>query len=69
MSEPNNRTYTCASCHGVFETEYTEEDCRNEAIENFPDWDQEDKVVICDDCYKKMIMHNKGNKDLKIETL
>lgn len=48
------RTFVCAYCGEQFETDRTEEECKEEAKVNFPDWDYEDKAVVCSPCYEKL---------------
>ena len=45
--------FTCAQCGGTFDKEWSDEEALAEAAENFGEID--DPVVICDDCYKRMI--------------
>lgn len=49
-------TYTCANCNETFPyaDEWTDDDARREATVNGFDPDG-DVVVVCDDCYQKMM--------------
>ena len=53
-----NNTYTCSRCHQIYEfdDEWSEEDAKNEVIENgWGDIETKDMVIICDDCYKEIV--------------
>jgi hypothetical protein len=51
-------TYTCALCNGVFEfeEEWTDGDAVQEMEEIFPGIPKEECDIICDDCFKKVMM-------------
>ena len=49
-------TYTCALCKGVFEFEWTDKEATQEMEENFPGIPKEECDIICDDCFKKVMM-------------
>jgi hypothetical protein len=49
-------TYECAVCHGVFEKGWTDEEANAEAAAIFgaaPPEDERD--VVCDDCWVKLV--------------
>lgn len=47
------KTYLCARCHGVFETDWTDEEAQAEYAIEFPDVPIDTPtVVVCDDCYR-----------------
>ena len=51
--------FRCEQCGGIFEEEWPEEKTLAEYEENFgnlPNEIKEDKVAVCDDCYKKIMM-------------
>ncbi len=48
-------TYQCASCDGVFDKGWSDEEAAAERDENFPGLEPEDQAVVCDDCYRKMM--------------
>lgn len=55
--KPNE--FQCGQCKGIFKEEWPEEQTLAEYEENFgklPDEIKEDKVALCDDCYKKIMM-------------
>lgn len=57
--------YKCGHCGGVFKKGWSDEKSNKEAEENFgkhPDQWKEEKVIICDDCYK--LMDPKKNPEL-----
>lgn len=49
--------FTCDLCHEThdIEKDWTEEDKLKEMEENFGNLPEEERSVVCDDCYKKMI--------------
>ena len=49
-------SYTCVQCHGTYQREddWTDEDAEAEARANGFDVDNDEMVVICDDCYRGM---------------
>ena len=56
--------YKCASCDGVFEKSWSDEEAKEEAEGYFgkpvEKW-KDDPVLVCDDCYNKM--HPKDNPE------
>lgn len=48
-------TYKCASCGGVFQDGWTEEDAKSEYMETFGKAVSKSDAVVCDDCYKKIM--------------
>jgi hypothetical protein len=59
MSELKSYEFTCKLCKGVFEREWTEEKALAEYRKMFgglPDALKKDKDVLCDDCYKKLMI-------------
>ena len=51
--------FKCEQCKGIFEEEWPEEKALAEYEEKFgklPKEIKEDKVALCDDCYKKIMM-------------
>ena len=51
--------FRCKQCGGVFEEEWTEERALAEYRKIFgklPDALKKDKVKLCDDCYKKLMI-------------
>jgi uncharacterized protein with PIN domain len=52
----NPNEYRCAECEGVFEKGWSEEEAKAEAAKNrFDAFPQEEMVIVCDDCYKKIM--------------
>lgn len=50
-----SHSYTCASCHGTFEAERSDEDAVREAEQLFGERpDTHDMAVVCDDCFQQM---------------
>ncbi len=47
--------YQCEACLGVFEFGWSEAEALAEANGNFPTLQPEDRAIICDTCYKKMM--------------
>jgi rubredoxin len=47
-------TYTCSDCGGTFESDWSDEEAREEAGQAFPDVPREEQCVVCDDCWRKM---------------
>lgn len=48
--------YTCAGCAKQFESDWADEDAREEYQKEFIS--REDTEVVCDDCYRKMRTHS-----------
>lgn len=48
-------SFTCAECGGEFEKEWSDEESLEEARVNGFDPDNEETVVVCDDCYRKIM--------------
>ena len=54
--------YTCANCGKRFESEWSDEEVRKEAEENgFGDLPDDEKAIVCDDCYNKIMPRHKLN--------
>ena len=52
--EPNE--YKCNGCGGIFERTSPEEEMIKEVEDNgWGDIDMDNMVIVCDDCYKKII--------------
>lgn len=50
------RTYTCASCGGTFDEEWTEAEAQAEAAANgWGDVPMSEMAKVCDDCYEAMV--------------
>ena len=47
------KTYTCAACGGVFESDWSDEDAAMEAKTLWGDMPADEMVVICDDCFHR----------------
>ena len=45
--------YRCASCNGIFEKGWSDEEAMEEKNRDFGNAPMEDCVVVCDDCYQK----------------
>jgi DNA-directed RNA polymerase subunit RPC12/RpoP len=58
--------YKCATCEKTFEGGWTDNEARDEARRIFPALDLENKdqsdpeapVIVCDACYKKIMVHS-----------
>jgi DNA-directed RNA polymerase subunit RPC12/RpoP len=46
--------YTCGDCGETFESAWSEEEALAEMHRDFGDLAQDDRVVVCDDCYQAM---------------
>lgn len=46
--------YKCDSCKGVFEKAWSDEEALAEMERDFPSLPEEERAVVCDDCYKKI---------------
>jgi len=44
--------FTCAICHGTFNTIRSDEEVAAEYEERFPD--QPEHIVVCEDCYTRV---------------
>jgi Fe2+ or Zn2+ uptake regulation protein len=47
--------YCCDACNGVFKMGWSEEEAAAEAEENFPELRVEDRAIVCDDCFNRMM--------------
>ena len=60
MTKPNE--YQCANCGGIFDSVWSEEEALAEKSAN--GFDGMDCVVVCDDCYRAiMLAHGSGGRD------
>lgn len=50
----NTSTYTCEMCENTYEKGRPDDEAKAEAAEQWPDVDDDDMGVICDNCYRKM---------------
>jgi DNA-directed RNA polymerase subunit RPC12/RpoP len=50
------KEFKCVVCKEIFESDWSEEDALEEMRENFGDVPPENREVVCDDCYQKMIL-------------
>jgi hypothetical protein len=48
------KTYTCDNCHGMFVSEWTEEEARAEAARDYGPFLGDDPAEICDLCYQEL---------------
>lgn len=48
----NERTYTCTICGGIFVTTISEDEQIAEMLELWGELPEEERVEICDDCFK-----------------
>lgn len=48
-------TFTCAHCGWTGEKGWSDEEAEAEAAQNFGDLEPDDRVLICDDCYRVMV--------------
>lgn len=61
--KPNE--YQCAICKGIFEKVLTDEEAKEQLLEEFGDYDVEDCDLVCDDCYNEHFGHNEIYKEDK----
>ena len=54
-----SREFTCACCKETFPQEWTEEECLKEKQELFGDMPMNQMEKVCDDCFYKIMKHNK----------
>lgn len=47
--------YVCENCKRTFYEAWTEAEAMAEYATNFPDSQGEEKVIICDDCYRQLM--------------
>ena len=47
--------YTCAMCKKSFESDWTDEEARNELNDKFENVQVSDCEIVCDDCYNKVM--------------
>ena len=47
-------TYTCEQCGDKFDSDWPPDEALQEARDNGFDVDNDEMVVVCDDCYHKM---------------
>ena len=56
-----NNQYQCLCCKGIFEKGWSDEEAIKEMEENnFDSYSPEELAIVCDDCYKKIMIHNKA---------
>lgn len=48
-------TFTCTVCRGTFKKAWTDEEAVDELKSQFPKSDPDDCVLVCDDCFKRMM--------------
>lgn len=51
------RTFVCEWCKGTFVSANTEEEKLAEMRDNFGDIPKEERVSLCDECYRRAINH------------
>jgi len=51
--EVKENEYQCAICKGVFEKGWSDEEAENEVKEIWGEIPQEERAVICDDCFNR----------------
>lgn len=60
-SQATKREVICEGCGLKFFTGWSEEDAEKEYQEAFTEQEREDdRVLVCDDCYNKFIFHKAG---------
>lgn len=47
-------TYKCEMCQCVFNKGWSDTKAQEEYDVNFPEYPNEDNVIVCDDCFKSM---------------
>lgn len=47
-------TYVCEDCGGRFESDWTDDEAMAECYLLFGPIPEEDQMVLCDDCFKKL---------------
>jgi DNA-directed RNA polymerase subunit RPC12/RpoP len=47
--------YTCCNCGGEFVSDWTDEEAQAEREQQFPGVPEKYMVVVCDDCYQKIM--------------
>ncbi len=53
IKELKENEYQCASCGGVFEKGWSDEEAENEVAEIWGEIPQEERVVICNTCFNR----------------
>lgn len=48
-------SFTCAYCRKTFPKGWSDEEAAQEAANLFPDHEQKDMEVVCDDCFKRIM--------------
>lgn len=46
--------YTCAMCGGTFKTGWSKEEAAAEAEKHYGKIPEQEKAIVCDDCYQKI---------------
>jgi DNA-directed RNA polymerase subunit RPC12/RpoP len=63
----DTKTYTCAVCGGTFEYQldgtWSESDAKKEYERLFPDSKWENKIIVCDDCWKGLDINEPQYKE------
>ena len=61
-----SRTYQCAMCRKVFDFDdtFSEKEMMNEYEELFSDFQGDDMMIVCDDCFQKVNPRaSQGNRE------
>lgn len=57
--------YQCAICKGIFEKALTDEEAKEQLLNEFGDYNVEDCDLVCDDCYNEHFGHVTEKFDYK----
>ena len=49
------KQYKCENCNNVYKSGWTEEERDKEARELWGDLQEEEKMIVCDDCFKLLM--------------
>jgi len=55
-----NNEFKCECCGGIFEKAWSDEECEDEWMKNFPAHHDKPRSLVCDDCYKILIAGNRN---------
>lgn len=47
--------FTCELCRLIFRKERSDAEAMAEYVDRFPGFEQEDRSIVCDDCYRKIM--------------
>jgi len=56
------KEFTCAKCGESFESDWPEAEAEKEMKKNFGDVPEEERAIVCDDCYNEFMEWYENNQ-------